>query len=137
MSVEINKARPKVVAMLREIRRRAPRATVHLVGYPAALPEGGTGCWSRWPLLDVDAGYLNDKMQEMNSMLASAARRAGVGYVDVYTSGIGHDACSPPAQAWINGLSFAPDGIPLHPNSRSAANTARVVAEVVRSQPRS
>ena len=46
-------------------------------------------------------------------MLASAARRAGVGYVDVYTSGIGHDACSPPAQAWINGISFAPDGIPL------------------------
>ena len=132
VSEEIADTRPKVVAMLREIRRRAPAAAVYVVGYPLALPEGGTGCWPRWPLLDVDAGYLHDKMQEMNAMLTSAARRAGARYVDVAASSRGHDVCAPPSQAWINGISFAPDGIPLHPNSRSATNTARVVAEQVR-----
>lgn len=132
VSEEIDATRPKVVAMLREIRRRAPKAAIFLVGYPAGLPQGGTGCWGRWPILDVDAGYLDQKMQEMNAMLASAARRAGVRFVDAYTSSIGHDACQPADRAWVNGISFAPDGIPLHPNSRSASNTANVVAAAVR-----
>jgi hypothetical protein len=131
VSEEIAATRPKLVEMLREIRRRAPNAAVYVVGYPAGLPQGGAGCWGRWPILDVDAGYIDAKMQEMNAMLASAARRAGVRFVDTYTSSLGHDACKPAAQAWVNGISFDPNGIPLHPNSRSAANTAAVIAASV------
>lgn len=132
VSAEIRAARPRIVEMLREIRRRAPRAQVYVVGYPSALPRDGAGCWARWPLFDIDAAYIAAKMDEMNAMLASAARRVGVRYVDTATPSLGHDACQPPARAWINGISFSPDGIPLHPNSRSAANTAGVVADAVR-----
>lgn len=131
VSDAIDEARPKVVEMLREVRRRAPTAAVYVVGYPAGLPQGGAGCWGRWPILDVDAGFIDAKMQEMNAMLAEAAGRAGVRFVDTYTSSLGHDACKPASQAWVNGISFDPDGIPLHPNSRSAANTAQVVAAAV------
>lgn len=131
VSDAIDEARPKVIEMLREVRRRAPSAKVYVVGYPSGLPQGGTGCWGRWPILDVDAGYIDAKMQEMNAMLASAAQQARVRFVDAYTSSLGHDACKPASQAWVNGISFDPDGIPLHPNSRSAANTARVVAATV------
>lgn len=131
VSEEIWSTRRAAVAAFREVRRRAPDAAIYVVGYPSGLPQGGEGCWGRWPILDVDAGYIDAKMQEMNDMLASAARRAKVRFVDAYTSSLGHDACKPPAQAWVNGLSFSPDGIPLHPNSRSAANTSRLVAEAV------
>jgi lysophospholipase L1-like esterase len=131
VSEKIAATRPEIVEMLRTIRRRAPSAAVYVVGYPAGLAQGGTGCWGRWPILDVDAGYIDAKMQEMNAMLADAARIAGVRFVDVYTSSLGHDACQPRGQAWVNGISFDPDGIPLHPNSRSAANTAAVVAAAV------
>lgn len=131
VSEKIEATRPEIVEMLREVRRRASSAEIYVVGYPSGLAQGGTGCWGRWPILDVDAGYIDAKMQEMNAMLASAAQQVGVRFVDTYTSSLGHDACKPAWQAWVNGISFDPDGIPLHPNSRSAANTARVVAAEV------
>ena len=95
VSDAIEEARPNVIEMLREVRRRASSAAVYVVGYPSGLPQGGTGGWGRWPILDVDAGYIDAKMQEMNAMLASAAQQARVRFVDTYTSSLGHDACKP------------------------------------------
>ena len=134
MSVRIDRTRPKVDAVLAGIRERAPGARVFLVGYPVTLPVTGDGCWPTVPLLPVDVHYLRDKYLEMNQMLADAAAAAGVTYVDIYTSSIGHDACQGYGVAWINTVNTDPAGLPLHPNLLSHRNTAAVVAGVLRDE---
>ena len=60
-------------ARLREIKRRAPRAKVFVVGYPTVLPATGTGCYPRVPVLPADVPYLRSKVQELNGMLKARA----------------------------------------------------------------
>ncbi len=135
MSVKIAQTRPKIDAVLRGIRERAPDAAVFLVGYPVTLPTTGDGCWPTVPLLGVDVHYLREKYLEMNRMLADAARAAdGVTYVDVYASSIGHDVCQGYGVAWINTINIDPAGLPLHPNYLSHRNTAADVTAAIRSE---
>jgi len=133
VSERIERARPKVEAVLVGIRERAPAARVLLVGYPVALPDSGVGCWPRVPLLDVDVRWLRDRYREMNQMLVEAAAAQGVEFIDAYTPSIGHDACQDYPNAWVNMFNVDPPGIPLHSNIYSHTRTAQVVAEALRS----
>lgn len=132
VSRRIQETRPRLDAALAGIRRRAPLAEVYVIGYPVALPDAGSGCWPRVPILPPDVEYLRAKYIEMNAMLADAAQVAGYHFVDTYAASIGHDVCQPVGTAWVNAITFEPNGIPMHPNSLSHANTASVVAGQVR-----
>lgn len=89
----------RVTASLRAVRRRAPSATVLLVGYPRLVPDTGT-C----PALPLAAGdYAEGRRisRALDRALARAARRAGATFVDVYDASRGHDICS--TAPWVNG----------------------------------
>ena len=45
LSVRIRQTGPKIAAVLRGIRHRAPLARIVLVGSPHVLPRTGNGCW--------------------------------------------------------------------------------------------
>ncbi|HEX2274521.1 MAG TPA: SGNH/GDSL hydrolase family protein [Acidimicrobiales bacterium] len=131
LSRRIDRTAPKVAAVLVEIRRRSPSATVFVVGYPSIVPDGGYGCWPSLPLAFDDVPYLRAKHKELNGMLAAEAAAAGAVYVDTYTPSIGRDACAPPLQRWVEPLVPLSPAAPVHPNARGMeAMAAEVAAEI-------
>jgi lysophospholipase L1-like esterase len=114
----INAAAPKVAAVLRGIRARAPHARVLLVGYPDILPSTGDGCWPLVPFAFGDVPYLRGIEIDVNQMLAAVAAANGATFVDTYTPTIGHDACQAPNVKDVEGLVPTSLAYPFHPNQR-------------------
>jgi hypothetical protein len=119
---------------LQDIHTVAPGAAVFVVSYPDALPDDGVACWPYLPILQADMPYLVAKFKEMNATLASTAAANGATYIDIYTTSIGHDACQPPALAWVNGAVLVPPSFPAHPNLLSFLSSGPVVAAAIRAQ---
>lgn len=131
-SDKLDQVHVELVAALDRIHALAPHAKVLVVSYPTALPDDGVACWPYVPIVQTDMTYLVAKFKEMNAMLAAAAADAGATYVDIYTPSIGHDACKPPALAWVNGMVLVPPSFPAHPNDLSFLNSAPVVTDAIR-----
>ncbi len=111
-----------LLATLREIRRRAPKAQVFVVTYPAILPPDGT-C----PALGISEDDAR-LMREVGAMLAEVTRatanETGATVVDMDQASAGHDACA--SVAWVNGA--APEtGAPFHPTLAGARATAEAI----------
>ena len=123
---------PRVAAALAEIRRRAPRARVYVVGYPAILPGGDVGCWPLLPFAFGDVGWLRDKEKELNAMLASTAAAEGAGYVDTYGPSGGHSACARPGDRWVEPVVRASPADRVHPNARGMEGMAEAVLAALR-----
>ncbi|MEZ7238655.1 SGNH/GDSL hydrolase family protein [Rhodococcus sp. GXMU-t2271] len=116
---------PAYGAIVREIHDRAPRARILLVGYPTGIRDGG--CYPDQPILPDDATYLQAKIDRLNAVMQQQADAAGVDYVDLRESTVGHDACQPAAQRWTEGLFPSQPAAPLHPNADGHRNAAEQV----------
>ncbi len=116
----------RVAAVLREVRTRAPRARVLLVGYLRLVPDRGT-C-PALPLADGDYAEGRRISEALDRALADAARRTGVRFVDMYAASRGHDVCS--ASPWVNGrVTDRTKALAYHPLlAGMRADTARVLA---------
>ncbi|MGN6694153.1 MAG: SGNH/GDSL hydrolase family protein [Aquihabitans sp.] len=130
LSEAIAATAPKIDRVLKEIKRRAPRAKTFVVGYPTVLPETGTGCYPLVPIVPSDVPYLRAKVKELNAMLKTRATAAGATYVDNATVSIGHDFCQPIAK-WVEGLVPVGAAAPVHPNAAGMAGWAPTVANAV------
>ena len=119
---------PKVAAVLAEAHRRSPQARLHVVGYPAILPETQPGCWPVMPIAPNDVPYLRAKEKELNAMLAAQAAAAGDTYVDLYGPSIGHDACQLPTIRWVEPMVPLSPAYPVHPNALGMEKMAAVVS---------
>jgi lysophospholipase L1-like esterase len=89
----------RVADALRAVHRRAPDATVVLVGYLRLVPDRGT-C-PRLPLAVGDYPVGRRISRILNRALLRAASRAHATFVDMYAASRGHDICS--ATPWVNG----------------------------------
>lgn len=130
LSEAIAATAPKIDRVLKEVKRRAPRATTFVVGYPTVLPATGTGCYPLVPIVPNDVPYLRAKVQELNAMLKARATAAGATYVDIATVSIGHDFCQPLAK-WVEGLVPVGAAAPVHPNAAGMAGWAPTVAAAI------
>ncbi|WP_374458299.1 SGNH/GDSL hydrolase family protein [Nocardioides sp.] len=125
LEADARKVADRVEQAVRRILKRAPEATVYVVGYPDILPTEGT-CAAvgaspavLGPVTRV-AGLLNDSLQE-------GATAAGATYVDMEAVSEGHDVCAK-GRAWVNGPRFrAGIAAPFHPK----INGMRAVAAEV------
>lgn len=116
--------RAHVVASLRAVRARAPRATVLLVGYLRAVPDRGT-C-PALPLATGDYAVGRRISEALDRALHGAARTAGVRFVDMYAASRGHDVCS--ADAWVNGaVTNRQQALAYHPFAAGMRADARAV----------
>jgi lysophospholipase L1-like esterase len=118
-----------VAASLREIKRRAPNATVLLVGYLRLVPDAGT-C----PALPLAAGDYPEG-RRIGEALAQAQRRAaratGVRFVDMYAASRGHDICS--ADPWVNGkVTIRAKALSYHPFESGMRADAEQVLRALR-----
>ena len=96
---EASRISDRVAGAVSAVRRRAPDATVVVVGYPRLLPSGG-GC-RKLPIAQGDYAFGDRVARALNAALARAARRTGARYVDMYAASKGHDVCS--SDPWVNG----------------------------------
>jgi hypothetical protein len=127
LRAKINAAAPKVGAALQAIHADAPNARVFLVGYPAILPNSGSGCWPLVPIAFGDVPYLRGVEKALNSMLATVAAANNARFVDTYTASIGHDVCQAPGTKWVEGLIPTSPAAPFHPNQLGEQGMARQV----------
>ena len=125
----------RLVEAVTEIKQRAPRAQVLLVGYPQLAPASG-GCPELLPLAAGDVSFAREVNKTLTDNLARTARRTGTTYVDVWSASAGHDICS--GQPWVSGRGGQPGGaIPYHPLPAGQRAVAElVVAAVERSTAR-
>lgn len=129
LSTKITETAPKVGKILAEITKRAPQATVYVVGYPTVVPATGNGCYPMVPVLAKDIPYLRAKVTELNAMLAQQAAKAGAHYIDLATPSIGHDFCS--ASKWVEGIVPTAPAAPVHPNAAGMAGMSVTVANTI------
>jgi lysophospholipase L1-like esterase len=128
-SAEVSRIRTRVAAAVRQVRRRAPSATVLLVGYPRLAPAHGT-CPVRLPFAHGDYAEIRRVTLALNRALAAAARDAGAVFVDVYAASRGHDVCS--AEPWVNGAhTDRAAALAYHPFAHGMVAVARLVSEAL------
>ena len=93
-----------------DIRTRAPRAKVVVVGYPRIF--NGEDCNALTWFSPAEEARLNQTADLLNARLAAAASAAGYGFADPTSRFVGHAVCDD--DEWINGLSN-PIGESYHP----------------------
>jgi lysophospholipase L1-like esterase len=121
----------RVSAVLADIRARAPRARIVVVGYPDLFPQHG-GCWPTVPITSGDIAYLRSIELQLNAMLAADAAAAGDTFADTYTPTIGHDFCQSAQVKDVEGLVPTSLAYPFHPNARGQAAMAAAVLAAIR-----
>lgn len=123
---------PKMTAVLTQVRARAPRARVLLLGYPDLFPQSG-GCWPLVPITNGDIAYLRATELRLNSMLAMAAAATGTTYVNTYGPTIGHDFCRKTGVKDVEGLIPTSLAYSFHPNAKGQSVMAAQVLAALRS----
>lgn len=132
----------------RAIEKRAPHATVVVVGYPAIFPDKAhtpvAGCYrpvvdakslvdgfpkDGFPFTSTDVAYLSGVQATLDAVTAKAASAAGVTYVSTLAASEAHSGCTTTG-SYIAGItldaseyftSISLQTGALHPNARGAA----------------
>lgn len=121
----------------RRIAQKAPNARIIVVGYPRLFPDDPSNSY-RNLLFAQDQRWMNAKADQLNEMLAAAARESGVGveFVDPRAAFAGHGIGS--SDPWFNDLSVQANGFSpvnpgsFHPNAAGQRALARLVQEQMR-----
>ncbi|MFC8663902.1 SGNH/GDSL hydrolase family protein [Streptomyces sp. NPDC057199] len=132
VEAKIKEAGGRLSGALNTIERRAPKARVYVIGYPAIVPARGTGCAGQMGLAPGDVTFLRQKQQQLNAMLRDKAEAAGAVYVDTYAPSVGRDACADRDVRWVEPLIPVAPAAPVHPNERGERGMAQAVLRTVR-----
>ncbi|MET1062685.1 MAG: SGNH/GDSL hydrolase family protein [Aeromicrobium sp.] len=126
-----DRTRDDVTSIVRQIRKRAPRAEVVMTGYLRIAPEQGD-C-AALPLSSIRRKATLAWEAGINDALRDVAERTEARFVDVRGISRGHDACAGD-EAWVNGVGNSPDGDGafLHPTAAGMEQVARLVVKAVR-----
>jgi lysophospholipase L1-like esterase len=120
----------EVTRLLRDVRRRAPKAEVLVVGYPQIV-SADDAC-SELPLARGDYAYAERVNFALTEMLRRAARATASTYVDVWSASRGHDICSD--DPWVNGsVDNERAAARYHPFANEQAAVAELVVRAIRS----
>lgn len=123
-----HEVRPDLLAGLRAVAQRAPRATVVVTGYPWILPPTG-GCFDEVTIAADDVPFLRGLQRRLNSAVRAAAVATGADYVDLAKVSEGHDVCAGPQERWIAPAGNGPAS--LHPTAAGQRGIADAVQAVL------
>ncbi|TCC64688.1 SGNH/GDSL hydrolase family protein [Kribbella pittospori] len=129
LAARIDATAPAFGQALDPIKQLAPNARVLVTRYGTYIRPNG--CYPVIPVWPVDANYLQATVDRLNTMLAEQSAAHGAQYVDLRTPSIGHDACAPVSQRWLEGLIPSSAAAPLHPSARGMAAFGALVAAAV------
>jgi lysophospholipase L1-like esterase len=91
-----------LAATYADIRSRAPKATVVVVGYPRAFDPANVSCSEANGISSTEAGWLNGVSDNIDAVIDTSASSAGFAYVDPNSTFGGHDVCA--ADPYVNGI---------------------------------
>ena len=108
--------------IVRQVRKRAPKARIVIVSYPALMPREGN-C-AATGVSNAQADISRSVAARLVAVTRNAAAASDVAFVDMDALSVGHDICS--GSPWVNGA--APGtGTAFHPNAAGVAATAAQV----------
>lgn len=120
-------------ADLAAIARRAPRATVFVIGHGGYFAR--EGCDPDALYSPADGDFIIDFFARFNQVFHDAAAAHRMNYLDVATPSIGHDACSAPEERWYSGnVENVIDGITMpvrHPTRNGGEALGRIVTDEI------
>ncbi len=122
---------PALVRALRDVRAKAPRARVAILGYPWIVPRTGR-CFPQLPVADGDVPYLRSLQTTLNGAVRRAASVTGATYVDLNRVSHGHDACKPIGVRWVEPVVGTTNPVIVHPNALGEARMADQTLRVLR-----
>jgi lysophospholipase L1-like esterase len=118
----------RVERALNRVQRRAPDATVLLVGYLRLTPSEGR-C-RNLPFAHGDYAYGDRVARALDEALARAARGADVEYVDMHAASEGHDVCSD--EPWVNGRrTLQGEALAFHPLAEGMEAVADEIVDLL------
>ncbi|WP_341924181.1 SGNH/GDSL hydrolase family protein [Nocardioides psychrotolerans] len=113
-----------LVAAIRTVRSRSPRAAVVVVGYPHLFPSSGT-C-TELGFAAGDSPFAASVVEAVATSVRRAAAEEGVRYVDLLDVTTGHDICAD--DPWFAGATPPPGGpAPWHATQEGMRQVARTV----------
>ncbi|ANH40393.1 Lipase 2 precursor [Nocardioides dokdonensis FR1436] len=121
---------PAIRQALRDVRRRAPKAEVAILGYPWIMPKRD-GCFPQMPVATGDVPYLRTIQRVLNSAVKRAARATGSTYVNLNRASEGHDACQLPLTRWVEPVLAGTNPVIVHPNAFGEEQMARRTLKVL------
>jgi lysophospholipase L1-like esterase len=126
----VGQLRTSLAASLEEIRERAPKARVLLIGYPKLFPPRGD-CDRLPRMRPQDRATFRDINLRLRQEMLAAARDAEVEFVDFYATSLRHNVCA--RHPWVQGrVGNYRMGAALHPLPAGQAALARTIERVLR-----
>ncbi|MFD2397419.1 SGNH/GDSL hydrolase family protein [Prauserella oleivorans] len=132
LATAIEDTADRIGAAVRQIRERAPRARVVVVGYPTVLPADPGACRPELPYAPADVSALRQSLLRLNEVLAQQATVHGADYADSAALSRGHGICAAQEERWVEGLRSTTGAAPLHPTARGERAMADAVLAAVR-----
>jgi lysophospholipase L1-like esterase len=123
---------PRLTGTYRKIRERAARkAQIVVLGYPNLMPRADRTCSKLTRYFSTPSRkFMRELGGQLNGVIAAAAQRAGVRYVDVRKAFADHEFCS--KDEWIHLVVFRHIHSSFHPNAAGQAAYARVLGRALR-----
>jgi lysophospholipase L1-like esterase len=127
---------PRLTYTYRRVRSQAgPHSRLVVVGYPNLVPPPRQACGKLTALFSERArAFLRAEGNQLDDVIAAAARRAGVRYVDVRRQFADHEICS--KQEWVNflvrGKGATLSRASFHPNAVGQEAYAHILRAALR-----
>ncbi|MEV4641991.1 SGNH/GDSL hydrolase family protein [Actinoplanes sp. NPDC049548] len=103
----------ELASLYADVKNRAPRARIIVLGYPRIIDSGTGGCGAITPN-EFRRNQLNFNADHLAEGIKTAAEQAGLTFVDMRLPFAGHEACS--SEPWINGVDAGHITEIFHPN---------------------
>lgn len=119
-----------VVALINALKEASANTTIYIVGYPSFAAEGASTCINAANLNNDERKTINASVSYLNQVLASAAKSAGVHYINIENSLVGGRICegSEYMTGFLNVLSQSEQlNNMFHPNSEGHAKMASAI----------
>jgi len=130
LAAKMLQVRERVGAVLDEVEKRAPQASVLVINYLRLMPQ--VSPCSLTPFADRDVFWFASVERRLSDAVSAAARQRHLDVVDAHKLSENHDICSGRA-AWVNGPRPKNlDGLLFHPNGVGERVLAKAVVEEVR-----
>lgn len=138
LSRNIRMVEPRLVRILRQVRKISPRARILVVDYMEVIPDHA--CYPLVPATDEDMRYIRAKFDQVNAMLRRAARSADAELVSTARRTRGHDLCTGARHRYAETLGVSLNdpaiGFPAHPNAAGTRAQAASVLDYLTAHPK-
>lgn len=126
LAAELAQLRPNLVNTYLRVKAAAPKAQLHVVGYPAMFHTGNAWCLAS----KARREYIVNATRQLNETIRQAAAEAKVRYIDTFSAFSGHELCT--ARSYMNGIDVFNFRYSLHPNVAGQQRLGEVVAQGLR-----